>query len=155
MNKDTRFFGWQKYISKSILFLLFITVSTLSYSQSDLGGIYKYRRTYNSDGDIVKGGSFSKIMVTVVCYYGCTASLSYYNDMVGLWDNNSVTYNYCGYNNGWHMFNFDGGMFVGSNYVYIYEDNSKVRIKFSTDHGKYHEYRKYVRGEDVDTGPTR
>lgn len=75
MNKDTRFFGWQKYISKSILFLLFITVSTLSYSQSDLGGIYKYRRTYNSDGDIVKGGSFSKIMVTVVCYYGCTENI--------------------------------------------------------------------------------
>ena len=142
-----------KFLVISFSFLL---VSQFSIAQNELkGGTYVYVKTYAPNNNVTNNHPppYRKIMVIPICFWGCTAGLSNYNSMIGMWEPGSMTFNYRGANNGWYIFQVDLGM-MGVNSLYIYRDDSFVRVKYSFDNGYYHEYRKMVEGEDIDRGPT-
>lgn len=145
-------------MKRLIFLLLFVCASLSSYSQSSGGGVYVFERAYDANGYEVKddGVHPQKIMVTVVSVFGCNASYLEYNHMVGMWPSaySAMNFDYAGANNGWHIFRLDVGM-MGTNFLYVYHDYSRIRVAMSFYKGKFYQYRKFVEGEDINTVPTR
>lgn len=143
---------------RTILLLVFACISMSSYSQSTGGGVYVFERAYDANGNETKddGAHPQKIMVTVVSMFGCNASYLEYNHIVGMWPSaySAMTFNHAGVNNGWHIFRLDLGM-MGTIFLYVYRDYSRVRVAMSFYKGKFYQYRKFIEGEDINTIPTR
>ncbi len=142
-----------------ILLLIFACVSINSYSQSVGGGEYVFECAYDASGNEIEddGVHPSKIMVTVVSMFGSSASYLEYDDITGLWPSayNAITFNHAGMNNGWNIFRLDLGMMGGTSFLYVYRDYSRVRVAMAYYKGKFYQYRKYIKGEDINTIPTR
>ncbi|MDM8269149.1 hypothetical protein QUW50_08905 [Barnesiella viscericola] len=142
------------------IFILFIfaCITLNSYSQSSSSGVYVFERAYDSNGYEIKddGAHPQKIMVTVLSMFGTTASYLEYDHIVGMWPSayNSLTFNYAGTNNGWYIFRIDLGM-MGTSFLYVYRDNSRIRVAMSYYKGKFYQYRKFVEGEDINMTPTK
>lgn len=143
---------------KIILALALFFVALNSHPQSTDSGIFVFERAYDANGYEIKddGAHPQKIMITVVSMMGSSASYLEYNHIIGMWPSaySAMNFNYAGANNGWNIFRIDLGM-MGTNFLYVYHDFSRVRVAMSFYNGKFYQYRKFKEGEDVNMTPTK
>ena len=140
-----------------LILLLVVIIQFFSMPRANAQSMAEFRivSTYDSKGkkcETDKG--IPRIFVIFTDFLGTPqASITTYNFMANMWNNDALLFNYCGNNNGWGIYRCDVFL-CGTSWFYLYKDGQTVRLKYSFMNGKYNEYTKYVEGSDVDLGPT-
>ena len=148
-------------IMKKILsiFLALAIVSSLYAGNFD----YKYVRTYNANGQVIKEANGLEEWISVVLdetpmLYGTTYILAWgnlYPQGGGDWKYvPAPNYTYSNYNNGWLIFSCSIGFHT--DYFYITNNEDRVRTTFlAGGNGCYKEYIRANRPKIDPMGPTR
>lgn len=123
-----------------------------SHANAQCSGEFRIVATYDSNGQkCAKDVVNTKICVISTDVLGTRrANITLYNPFGPVGD---FPFEYSGYNNGWYIYRCDVAM-SGTNWLYLNRDGKTVRLKLSFMKDKYNEYSLYVKGNDVDRGPT-
>jgi len=101
---------------KQILLIIALICSfNVMFAQAPMRnyGEYKYVYSLDRDGDKIEATAFPRIKPSVVTtnFFGITQSQAFYMYMGigGMWQN-SATYDWSGYRNGWYVYTFRMGV---------------------------------------------
>lgn len=118
-------------------------------------GEYQYVYSLDRDGDKIEATAFPRIKPSVVTtnFFGITQSQASYMYMGigGMWQN-SATYDWSGYRNGWYVYTFRMG--VQYCYFLISQDYEQVRIQENYQNGITNVYKRCNPNEKMDNAPT-
>ena len=134
---------------KQILLIIALICSfNVMFAQAPMRnyGEYKYVYSLDRDGDKIEATAFPRIKPSVVTtnFLGMTQSQAFYMYMGigGMWQN-SATYDWSGYRNGWYVYTFRMG--VQYCYFLISQDYEQVRIQENYQNGITNVYKQIGR----------
>lgn len=143
---------------KQILLIIALICSfNVMFAQAPMRnyGEYQYVYSLDRDGDKIKATAFPRIKPSVVTtnFFGITQSQASYMYMGigGMWQN-SATYDWSGYRNGWYVYTFRMG--VQYCYFLISQDYEQVRIQENYQNGITNVYKRCNPNEKMDNAPT-
>jgi hypothetical protein len=143
---------------KQILLIIALICSfNVMFAQAPMRnyGEYKYVYSLDRDGDKIEATAFPRIKPSVVTtnFFGITQSQASYMYMGigGMWQN-SATYDWSGYRNGWYVYTFRMG--VQYCYFLISQDYEQVRIQENYQNGITNVYKRCNPNEKMDNAPT-
>lgn len=143
---------------KQILLIIALICSfNVMFAQAPMRnyGEYQYVYSLDRDGDKIEATAFPRIKPSVVTtnFFGITQSQAFYMYMGigGMWQN-SVTYDWSGYRNGWYVYTFRMG--VQYCYFLISQDYEQVRIQENYQNGITNVYKRCNPNEKMDNAPT-
>lgn len=143
---------------KQILLIIALICSfNVMFAQAPMRnyGEYKYVYSLDRDGDKIEATAFPRIKPSVVTtnFFGITQSQAFYMYMGigGMWQN-SATYDWSGYRNGWYVYTFRMG--VQYCYFLISQDYEQVRIQENYQNGITNVYKRCNPNEKMDNAPT-
>ena len=143
---------------KQILLIIALICSfNVMFAQAPMRnyGEYKYVYSLDRDGDKIEATAFPRIKPSVVTtnFFGITQSQASYMYMGigGRWQN-SATYDWSGYRNGWYVYTFRMG--VQYCYFLISQDYEQVRIQENYQNGITNVYKRCNPNEKMDNAPT-
>lgn len=136
---------------------LMLFVFNFMFSQAPMGcyGEYQYTYSFDKDGNVIEINAFQRIQPSVITtnFFGFTQSEAFYTYMVmaGVW-NNSPTYEWAGFRNGWYVYTFRTG--VQYSYFLISRDYEQIRIQNDYQNGITNVYKRCNPNEKMDNAPT-
>lgn len=143
---------------KQILLIIALICSfNVMFAQAPMRnyGEYQYVYSLDRDGDKIEATAFPRIKPSVVTtnFFGITQSQASYMYMGigGMWQN-SATYDWSGYRNGWYVYIFRMG--VQYCYFLISQDYEQVRIQENYQNGITNVYKRCNPNEKMDNAPT-
>lgn len=143
---------------KQILLIIALICSfNVMFAQAPMRnyGEYQYVYSLDRDGDKIEATAFPRIKPSVVTtnFFGITQSQASYMYMGigGMWQN-SATYDWSGYRNGWYVYTFRMG--VQYCYFLISQDYEQVRIHENYQNGITNVYKRCNPNEKMDNAPT-
>lgn len=143
---------------KQILLIIALICSfNVMFAQAPMRnyGEYQYVYSLDRDGDKIEATAFPRIKPSVVTtnFFGITQSQASYMYMGigGMWQN-SATYDWSGYRNGWYVYTFRMG--VQYCYFLISQDYEQVRIQENYQNGITNVYKRCSPNEKMDNAPT-
>lgn len=143
---------------KQILLIIALICSfNVMFAQAPMRnyGEYKYVYSLDRDGDKIEATAFPRIKPSVVTtnFFGITQSQAFYMYMGigGMWQN-SATYDWSGYRNGWYVYTFRMG--VQYCCFLISQDYEQVRIQENYQNGITNVYKRCNPNEKMDNAPT-
>lgn len=143
---------------KQILLIIALICSfNVMFAQAPMRnyGEYQYVYSLDRDGDKIEATAFPRIKPSVVTtiFFGITQSQASYMYMGigGMWQN-SATYDWSGYRNGWYVYTFRMG--VQYCYFLISQDYEQVRIQENYQNGITNVYKRCNPNEKMDNAPT-
>lgn len=143
---------------KQILLIIALICSfNVMFAQAPMRnyGEYQYVYSLDRDGDKIEATAFPRIKPSVVTtnFFGITQSQASYMYMGigGMWQN-SATYDWSGYRNGWYVYTFRMG--VQYCYFLISQDYEQVRIQENYQNGIINVYKRCNPNEKMDNAPT-
>lgn len=143
---------------KQILLIIALICSfNVMFAQAPMRnyGEYQYVYSIDRDGDKIEATAFPRIKPSVVTtnFFGITQSQASYMYMGigGMWQN-SATYDWSGYRNGWYVYTFRMG--VQYCYFLISQDYEQVRIQENYQNGITNVYKRCNPNEKMDNAPT-
>lgn len=136
---------------------LMLSVFNFAFSQAPMGhyGEYQYAYSFDKGGNVIEINTFQRIQPSVVTtnFFGFTQSEAFYMYMAvaGVW-NNSSTYEWAGFRNGWYVYTFR----MGAQYSYflISRDYEQIRIQNDYQNGITNVYKRCNPNEKMDNAPT-
>lgn len=142
---------------KQILLIIALICSfNVMFAQAPMGnyGEYQYVYSLDRDGDKIEATAFPRIKPSVVTtnFFGITQSQAFYMYMgIGDMWQNSATYDWSGYSNGWYVYTFRMG--VQYCYFLISQDYEQVRIQENYQNGITNVYKRCNPNEKMDNAP--
>ena len=143
---------------KQILLIIALICSfNVMFAQAPMRnyGEYQYVYSLDRDGDKIEATAFPRIKPSVVTtnFFGITQSQASYMYMGigGMWQN-SATYDWSGYRNGWYVYTFRMG--VQYCYFLIPQDYEQVRIQENYQNCITNVYKRCNPNEKMDNAPT-
>lgn len=143
---------------KQILLIIALICSfNVMFAQAPMRnyGEYQYVYSLDRDGYKIEATAFPRIKPSVVTtnFFGITQSQAFYMYMGigGMWQN-SATYDWSGYRNGWYVYTFRMG--VQYCYFLISQDYEQVRIQENYQNGITNVYKRCNPNEKMDNAPT-
>ena len=143
---------------KQILLIIALICSfNVMFAQAPMRnyGEYQYVYSLDRDGDKIEATAFPRIKPSVVTtnFFGITQSQASYMYMGigGMWQN-SATYDWSGYRNGWYVYTFRMG--VQYCYFLISQEYEQVRIQENYQNGITNVYKRCNPNEKMDNAPT-
>lgn len=143
---------------KQILLIIALICSfNVMFAQAPMRnyGEYQYVYSLDRDGDKIEATALPRIKPSVVTtnFFGITQSQASYMYMGigGMWQN-SATYDWSGYRNGWYVYTFRMG--VQYCYFLISQDYEQVRIQENYQNGITNVYKRCNPNEKMDNAPT-
>lgn len=144
-------------MKQMLLIIALICSFNVMFAQAPMRnyGEYKYVYSLDRDGDKIEATAFPRIKPSVVTtnFFGITQSQASYMYMGigGMWQN-SATYDWSGYRNGWYVYTFRMG--VQYCYFLISQDYEQVRIQENYQNGITNVYKRCNPNEKMDNAPT-
>lgn len=140
-----------------LLIIAFLFSFNVVFAQAPMRnyGEYQYVYSLDKDGDRTGSTAFPRIQPCVVTtnFFGITQSQASYMYMGvgGMWQN-SATYDWSGFRNGWYVYTFRMG--VQYSYFLISRDYEQVRIQDYYQNGITNVYERCNPNEKIDNAPT-
>lgn len=140
-----------------LLIIAFLFSFNVVFAQAPMRnyGEYQYVYSLDKDGDRTESTAFPRIKPCVVTtnFFGITQSQAFYMYMGvgGMWQN-SATYDWSGFRNGWYVYTFRMG--VQYSYFLISRDYEQVRIQDYYQNGITNVYERCNPNEKIDNAPT-